>query len=582
MQVVPTDSNPFKWSEIHSLAKAKLEALDQTIREEIQAHLEALPANGGARHQFFVLLSERVDDWATRAKTAYQDCLTQIGREPSQSINHSIWENGMKFFISENLRRYMILACGITAQELKWAEEGSAGVRSTPQVKAVLSTLNDINRIIQSVRDRFQFTMNRSDDWLADTQKLLASIKGAHPEDLEFVSGRPPISPVKDRGLEHAPLQVSAETDVASKESIPSQTATDAPWQQLSTDFSKLASEEKSANARPLNVMCMAESNRLNDLADWKISDGSSENSRARFELLASQAGKALDPLPMGASPFCYWLHRLYQNLRENRSRLSSRFITDSSSSMEVPFIDCVCEASSTFCLRLQKAMLDREQKGSLATYFQDWIENNSVNVSIPPQVSGRNRVSIVAENARTPIPIHFLSSRLQEIDLPRGSTEFGSPSKLLDQIADAHGLIWVITQHGLWMAQQPPSAGLYIDAHGIQHQEQTPQAAPPSQSDPAIRSDVQSDNRISTNRERIDKFIDRIMRERGTKINKTDINRVAGYKDRSQFEEWQSGKLKPGSTPDVNFNRVLSLSADEFLQRLQTVKTSSSRKLSN
>jgi hypothetical protein len=105
MLVVPTDSNPFKWSEIHSLAKAKLEALDQTIREEIQTRLEPLPASGGARHQFFVLLSERVDHWATRAKTAYLECLAQIGREPSHSINQSIWENGLKFFITDEFAR---------------------------------------------------------------------------------------------------------------------------------------------------------------------------------------------------------------------------------------------------------------------------------------------------------------------------------------------------------------------------------------------------------------------------------------------------------------------------------------------
>jgi hypothetical protein len=140
---------------------------------------------------------------------------------------------------------------------------------------------------------------------------------------------------------------------------------------------------------------------------------------------------------------------------------------------MEAPFIDSVCEASSTFCLRLQKGVLERDQqKRGLATCFQEWIENNSVNVSIPQQVSERNRVSTVAESANTPIPIHFLSSRLQKINLTRGSTEFGSPRKFFDQVADTHGLIWAITPLGLWMAQQPPSAGVYIDAYGKQHGE--------------------------------------------------------------------------------------------------------------
>jgi len=285
-------------------------------------------------------------------------------------------------------------------------------------------------------------------------------------------------------------------------------------WQRISSDFAKLADEEKGTSKHPLSVMATQEANHPTDLATWSIHNSHSENFTARFELLASQAGKALGPLPSGAAPFQYWLHRLYQHLREERSRhthcqvYTSRNDTGDQISVECPLIEIACEASSTFCLRLQKRALeyDRERR-ELSTCFQDWIENNFVNVSVPPQVSGRNRVSIVAESASTSIPIHFLSSRLQEISLQRGSTEFGSPRKFLDQVAAAHGLIWAITPDGLWMSRQPPIAGEYIDATGMQHSDARVQKATPlPPSGPFLWSEIHS--LAKDKLERLDKTI--------------------------------------------------------------------------
>ena len=251
------------------------------------------------------------------------------------------------------------------------------------------------------------------------------------------------------------------------------------PWQQFSSDFAKLSEDEK--GKRRLGVIATQEPSHSDDVAIWGTNGGYSENFKARFELLASQAGNSLGPLPAGTPPFFYWLHRLYQHLREERSELSTFQIyttrTDDGGqvSLECPLIESVCEASSTFCLRLQKRKLDKSSEGKeVAASFQNWIENNHISASVPAQISERNRVSLVAESAQTPIPIEFLSCQLQEIKLSRGSTEFGSPRKFLDIVAEAHGLVWAITQRGLWMARQPPSAGEYIDANGIPHNKPT------------------------------------------------------------------------------------------------------------
>jgi hypothetical protein len=249
----------------------------------------------------------------------------------------------------------------------------------------------------------------------------------------------------------------------------------DLSWQQLSIAFAKLAEEEN--GKRCLGVMATQELNHPGDIAVWTINDSYSENFKARFELLASQAGKSLGPLPGGATPFFYWLHRLYQHLREERSSLSRFQIYTSESdagnqvSLECPLVESACEASSTFCLRLQKRALENGHEGKeISVCYQDWIENNLVSVSMPAKISERNSVSLVAESAQIPIPIEFLSSRLQEIRMLRGSVAFGSPSNFLDVKAETHGLMWAITRRGLWMAQQPPSAGVYIDAHGMHY----------------------------------------------------------------------------------------------------------------
>jgi len=247
----------------------------------------------------------------------------------------------------------------------------------------------------------------------------------------------------------------------------------DSPWQQLSSAFAKLAEEEK--GRRCLGAMATQEPNHLGEVAVWSINDSYSENFKARFELLASQAGKSLGPLPVGATPFSYWLHRLFQHLREERSNLSRFQIytakTDAGNqvSLECPLIESACEASSTFCLRLQKRELETGNEGKeLSVCFQNWIENNSVRVSIPANLSARSAASLVMGSAEIPIPIEFLSCRLQTIGSPRGSTVFGSPRNFLDEVGETHGLMWAITPRGLWMAQRPPSAGVYIDANGM------------------------------------------------------------------------------------------------------------------
>lgn len=102
---------------------------------------------------------------------------------------------------------------------------------------------------------------------------------------------------------------------------------------------------------------------------------------------------------------------------------------------------------------------------------------------------------------------------------------------------------------------------------------------APLDEIDPKAQSQKQSDAQPLTTVEMIDNFIESVFREKGEKISKNAFNRVAGYEDRGQFEDWQKGKLRPDSRPAQNFARVLKYSPDEFLQILKKRKTLAGRK---
>lgn len=86
----------------------------------------------------------------------------------------------------------------------------------------------------------------------------------------------------------------------------------------------------------------------------WMLSDGVSENFAERFQTLAARAGLALGS-PKDTDPVDFWLHHLFLNLRENNS--DQLF----AASAEGGMILRVCEASATFCARLERKAVTGE-----------------------------------------------------------------------------------------------------------------------------------------------------------------------------------------------------------------------------
>lgn len=91
----------------------------------------------------------------------------------------------------------------------------------------------------------------------------------------------------------------------------------------------------------------------------WMLGDGLDENFRERFDVLGTRAGIARGT-PLREAALDYWLHNLYQNLLENKSR--ELFAVDKKGGM----ILHVCEASATYCSRLEKNALETSSPAKL------------------------------------------------------------------------------------------------------------------------------------------------------------------------------------------------------------------------
>jgi hypothetical protein len=86
----------------------------------------------------------------------------------------------------------------------------------------------------------------------------------------------------------------------------------------------------------------------------WHVSAGLNEGFRARFEVEATRAGLALGPSP-STKPLDRWLHHVFWDLSERKSNLLFAANDDGG------IIVRVCEASSTYCARLEKEALESQ-----------------------------------------------------------------------------------------------------------------------------------------------------------------------------------------------------------------------------
>jgi hypothetical protein len=66
-----------------------------------------------------------------------------------------------------------------------------------------------------------------------------------------------------------------------------------------------------------------------------------------------------------------------------------------------------------------------------------------------------------------------------------------------------------------------------------------------------------------------IQKFMDRVLREKKKRIRKTDIWRLAGYTEATEFERYQRNDPKTSDGARHKFGLILSMDPEKFLERL-------------
>jgi hypothetical protein len=86
--------------------------------------------------------------------------------------------------------------------------------------------------------------------------------------------------------------------------------------------------------------------------------------------------------------------------------------------------------------------------------------------------------------------------------------------------------------------------------------------------------SEISSDTDATSTpvQRQVNEFIARVGKA-GRKISRADIVLVAGYKDKTEFVRFQSGSSRATPTAKSNFNRVLRMSAVDFLAQLDLRK---------
>jgi len=247
-------------------------------------------------------------------------------------------------------------------------------------------------------------------------------------------------------------------------------------WETLANRFRELSDDEERRSLPALKAFTVLNPDLNREVSDWRLDSSSLfEEAQAEYENLGRLGSRGLSVAL--ASPFVplqYWLDRLFQYLCETKkSNAISQFVFVSENSkdhQELATINRLNRASIAFCYFLQQRTSESPicQK-PIRELLSSWVDDNFI--SIPPtwswNVTDREWVSLITQSATTPIPIEFTSARLNVLGRFNKSGTQGSPRHALEQVAKKHGLVWGVTENGLWMAADPPSGIAYASSNG-------------------------------------------------------------------------------------------------------------------
>jgi len=129
-------------------------------------------------------------------------------------------------------------------------------------------------------------------------------------------------------------------------------------WGSIHAEFKALAQEERAYSPNNAGDRWLVAHVSYGDpcaiCGDWTVYRGINEEFKARFEALATRAGKALEPI-MPSKPLHVWLHCLFLDLVEH----NSEFLFAAEKGVG-GIIKNICAASSTYSARLDMNALEK------------------------------------------------------------------------------------------------------------------------------------------------------------------------------------------------------------------------------
>jgi hypothetical protein len=194
----------------------------------------------------------------------------------------------------------------------------------------------DIGKAIRKLHADRKDLEFRRDDWQLNLNTALSRAAGARQQDVPA----PQALPGKDGKIQEGPGTKGGSAHI---------------WHGFHVEFKALAEEElrKDPNNRGDRWLRAYLTRDDETGEEWHVSAGVDEGFRARFEVLATRAGITLRAQVLTIPPLEFWLHALFENLLEDRS--AELFAANKETG---GIILRVCEASATYCARLEKTAL--------------------------------------------------------------------------------------------------------------------------------------------------------------------------------------------------------------------------------
>jgi hypothetical protein len=131
-------------------------------------------------------------------------------------------------------------------------------------------------------------------------------------------------------------------------------------WHKFHEEFTAFSREEEifapdNSNDRWLRAY-VTYKGQDSSLGEWILSTGLNEGFRARFDVVATRAGIEANLHGSTSTPLDFWLHNVFLDLLENRSKFLSGATRNDGG-----IILRICEASAIYCARLERKELEFE-----------------------------------------------------------------------------------------------------------------------------------------------------------------------------------------------------------------------------